>query len=92
MRLFFESLPILVAMFAVVFAAKRALLTRCKHVRRASFMGAVCAVLLIAAQTSWAWSVQNGNNIGEDIANHIWTIFNIAVMATLIYISVKATR
>lgn len=92
MRLFFEALPIFAAMLALVLSFRRALVTKDVHVRNASFMGAASAVLLIVAQTSWSWSVSVGNTMGENFANHIWTVFNLVVMLAICYSTVKASK
>ncbi len=92
MALLFESIPMVLALFAVVFAARRGLLTRDRHVKRIACMGMMCAMLMLVAQTSWAWSVFAGNRMGEDYANVLWTLFNTLAMVTIIYASIKGTK
>ena len=92
MRLLFEALPILAAMFALVLSCRRPLITQCPHVRLSACIGALSAVLLIVAQTSWSWSVSVGHNVGEDIANVIWTVFNLTVMLGICYAATKGSK
>ncbi len=92
MPLLFESIPMVLALFAVVFAARRGLLTKDPHIKRIACMGVMCATLMLVAQSSWAWSVWMGNLRGEAFANYVWTLFNTLAMATIIYASIKGTK
>ncbi len=92
MRLVFESLPILAAMFAIVFAGRRALITKDTPTRITSILGIICAAIMIAAQTSWAWTLSKDGLLGTDFANMLWTVFNLLVMLTIIYAALKAAK
>lgn len=92
MRLLFEALPIFLAMFALILSFRRALMTDKGQVRVACLLGALCSVLLLIAQTSWAWSVSQGDLTGTDLANCVWTIYNSVVMAAICYTTARAFK
>lgn len=83
-RLIFEALPIIAAMFTLIIAAKRAMLTDHNSVRLTASLYVVCASLLIFAQSSWSWTMFIKRDIlGGDVANIVWTSFNILTMLTM---------
>ena len=85
-RLFFEAVPIFAALIAIIVCGKRAVMTSCHRVRIASWLAVSCAVLMIAAQVSWSWSMfVKGDVLGTDLANLMWTMFNTMVMVTFAY-------
>ena len=82
---FFESLPIILAVIAIVISAKAYHIARRKSDKFRSLMGIVIAFVLIIAQTSWyITSVILGRPEDATFANHLWTVFNSMVMLVLI--------
>ena len=85
-RLFFEAVPIFAALVAIIVCGKRAILTSCPRVRTVSLMAVASAVLMIAAQVSWSWTLFiKGDVLGTELANVMWTVFNTLVMVTFAY-------
>ena len=85
-RLFWEILPIILAMLAIVVCSRAALTSRRSSERIGAVAAVVCAVLMIVAQVSWSWTVFiKGDIQGTDVANFVWTMFNTGVMATFLY-------
>lgn len=85
--MFFEFLPVGLALAAAVLCAQKYSDTRRKAERLVCLLGTICAVLLMFAQTSW-WSAYyiHGLGLGTDFANHVWTLFNILTMSAFIVI------
>ena len=77
----FQILPILLAVVAILACSYRASKDRRKTDRAAMFMSMLASAMLIIAQTSWwvTYAIQ-GDLLGTDFANTIWTIFNSLVM------------
>lgn len=85
-RIFFEAIPILMALIAILACGKRAILTSNRNVRLSSALAVFCAALMIAAQVSWSWSMFIQNSLlGTELANVMWTVFNTLVMCKFIY-------
>lgn len=86
----FEALPVLLAIFAVVFCSRK--YTQERHYRdRFGLIGAVIAsILLTIAQTSW-WVASLEERLEDTIfANYVWTVFNTIVM--LVFINMGISR
>ena len=83
----FEFLPIALALVAAVLCGLKYRHTRRKQERLVCALAVVCAVLMMFAQSSW-WATYRiyGLGIGTDLANHVWTIFNILTMTSFIAI------
>jgi hypothetical protein len=87
MRYIFESLPIILAILAIFSAFNCLIKTSDKNIKIAMYMMIFSSVTLIIAQSSWSMSVFiMGSTVGTDIANYIWTIFNVSTMVTFAYI------
>lgn len=82
---FFESLPIILALIAIVISAKSFHLSRRKADKVRCLLSIIIALLLIIAQSSWyITSVILGKVEDTTFANHLWTVFNTLVMLILI--------
>jgi hypothetical protein len=81
----FEFAPIALAFVAAVLCGRKYSQTRRQQERLVCALGVVCAVLLMFAQSSW-WATyrMQGLGIGTDIANHVWTVFNVLTMSAFI--------
>ncbi len=88
LKYIFELLPVMLAFAAAISCSVRFTVERRKDYRVAMIIAAVCAILLVVAQTSWWVSYAiNGNLQGTVFANTIWTIFNSLTMVTFIMVS-----
>lgn len=86
MRLLFEAVPILLAVISLVCSFVRLITTECRQEKYIFSVTTLSALLLILAQSSWAWSVSHNNTVGEFWANNVWTIFNtLAMIAHILY-------
>lgn len=90
MRALFESLPILLAVLSIFYSARKVLITKCSKERKTFLLFILTAILLVLAQSSWAWSAVNNNTIGHLWADNVWTIFNSLVMYVHITLARKA--
>jgi hypothetical protein len=85
--MFFEFLPVVLALAASVLCAQKYSDTRRKSERLVCLLGTICAVMLMFAQTSW-WSAYtyHGLGLGTDLANHVWSAFNSLTMVAFIVV------
>lgn len=85
---FFQILPIALAFISVFACASRFAKDRRRHDRFAMILAIVCSLLLIIAQTSWwvSYAIQ-GNLLGTEFSNVVWTIFNSLIMICLIILA-----
>lgn len=90
MRTLFESIPILLAVLSMFYSIRAALLTEKNKDRYIFLTTALSALLLILAQSSWAWSVSHQYPIGQLWADNIWTIFNTLVMCVHISLAIRS--
>ncbi len=82
---FFESLPIILAVIAIVISAKAFHLSRRKADKVRCVLSITIAALLIIAQSSWyITSVILGRVEDTTFANNLWTVFNSLTMLVLI--------
>jgi hypothetical protein len=81
----FEFAPVVIAFAAAILCALKYGNTRRKQEKVVCALGVICAVLLMFAQTSW-WATYRleGLGYGTDLANHVWTIFNILTMTAFV--------
>lgn len=86
-RLLFEAVPVLLAVMAIFSCVERALTTRRNHDRNVYLLMTVCSALMIGAQSSWTYTMLQGDLLGTDMANVLWSIFNGLTMASFIYAS-----
>lgn len=85
---FFQLLPIALACIAAVTCSIRFSKDKRKADRAAMMLGAFSSILLIIAQTSWWTTYLIENSLqGIVFANYVWTVFNSAIMITLIMTS-----
>lgn len=84
-RIFFEVVPLVLAVYAIFTCANRALTTRRAHDRNQFLLMIICAALMIGAQSSWTYTLLKGDILGTDVANVLWTVFNSLVMVTFSY-------
>lgn len=85
-RLFFEGVPIVAAFITIVLAAQRAVVTSNDSVRITAMLYMLCSFMLVVAQSSWSWTVFIKKDLlGSDIANVVWTLFNLVTMFSMAY-------
>lgn len=88
MKYIFESLPIILALYAALVCARQYALDRRKQYKRVLLLGVLCSVLLILAQTSWlVSSAVQGNMVGTWLADQVWTLFNSTTMLAFILLA-----
>lgn len=81
-RIIFEAIPLLLAVIAIFSCVESALRTRRAHDRTVFILMTICASLMIGAQSSWTYTMLQGNLLGTDMANVLWSLFNSATMFT----------
>lgn len=86
-RIFFEAIPVLLAVVAIFSCVERALTTRRNHDRNVYILMTICAALMIGAQSSWTYTMLQGDLLGTDMSNLLWSLFNSLCMASFIYSS-----
>lgn len=86
-RIFFEAIPVVLAIAAIFSCGHKVVTTRRANDRNVYLGMMICAALLITAQSSWTYSMLKGLSEGTDFANILWTAFNIATMAVFIVAS-----
>ena len=88
MPMFFDLLPVLLAIVAIFFLSKRFDTDRRKSGKLVYFMAIACSLIMIVAQLSWwASSILQEDFMGQTFANILWTVFNSLTMITFILIS-----
>jgi hypothetical protein len=83
-RIFFEALPIVLAVLAIFVCMTQALNTRRSHDRLVYLLMVLCAALMVAAQSSWTYTMLKGDLLGTDASNILWSVFNSLTMATFV--------
>lgn len=92
LRLFFEALPVLLAVAAIFSCGHKVVTTRRVSDRNIFLSMIVCSALLIAAQSSWTYTMLRGLSEGTDFANILWTCFNACTMLVFIASSRRKRR
>jgi len=82
---FFQIVPIILGVIAVLACSYRATKDRRRSDRIAMLLSMVASLIMIVAQTSWwvTYAIE-GNLLGTVFANHLWTVFNSLVMIIFI--------
>lgn len=85
-RLLLEAMPVLLAVLAIFACGHRVITMPARRAHdRLVFVGMLlCAALLIVAQSSWTYTMLQGNLLGTDAANVIWSLFNTGTMAVFV--------
>ena len=85
-RLILEALPVLLAFVAIFACGHRVITIPPRRTNdRLVFVGMlICAALLIVAQSSWTYTLLQGNLLGTDTANVVWTVFNTTTMGVFV--------
>ena len=85
---FFQILPIILAVIAIISCSYRFSKERRKYDRYAMLLSIISSFIMIIAQTSWwvTYAIE-GNLMGTIFANNLWTIFNSLIMVCLILLA-----
>lgn len=88
-RILLEAVPVLLAVVAIFTCGHRIITIPPRRANdRLVFVGMLlCAVLLIVAQSSWTYTLLQGDLLGTDTANIVWSLFNTITMAVFVLAS-----
>jgi hypothetical protein len=95
MRELFESVPMIMGIVAIFLAGHRGLVSTNQLTTRLCAIMIIASILLLSAQSSWAWSLFISGSCeacGAVLANLIWTVFNTTVMAVFGFIAHKVLK
>lgn len=85
MKLLFEGIPVFLALFAILFCAKKAAIASDMRETRINLLKMLAAVIMIVAQLHWTWTyLIQGHPLSTGWVDSLWTVFNALVMIIFI--------
>lgn len=85
-RIFFESIPVILAFVTLILSFSRSLVTTNTHVMRMCWLFILSSCVLIFAQSSWSRSLLVSNeDVNPDFLHIVWSIFNTITMMSMSY-------
>lgn len=92
-RTFLEALPLMAALVSLMLVGKTLVLSHNRHVQVLCVMALCCTMTMMVAQVSWAWTyLIQGEQIGTEFADILWSLFNFWTMVTFAYAAHRGSK